>query len=130
MFIYDFIQKTFILKLTKFHDDDPMEDDNCVIDISKFRNLTTLEIQRVPIKRIIGLQQLRSQLQEITAERSCSNIKDLIMFCAGDKSSGFIWNSLKRADFSYNKLEIIDSSFEFTPYLQVCSEFIASVNFV
>lgn len=118
MFIYDFIQKTFILKLTKFHDDDPMEDDNCVIDISKFRNLTTLEIQRVPIKRIIGLQQLRSQLQEITAERCLSNIKDLIMFCAGDKSSGFIWNSLKRADFSYNNLEIIDSSFEFTPYLQ------------
>lgn len=118
MFIYDFIQKTFILKLTKFHDDDPLEDDNCRIDISKFRNLTTLEIQRVPIQRIIGLQQLRSQLQEITVERSLTNVKDLIMFCAGDKSNGFIWNSLKRADFSYNNLEIIDSSFEFTPYLQ------------
>ena len=118
MFIYDFIQKTFILKLTKFLDDDPLEDDNCKIDISKFRNLTTLEIQRVPIQRIVGLQQLRSQLQEIIVERSLTNVKDLIMFCAGDKSNGFIWNSLKRADFSYNNLEIIDSSFEFTPYLQ------------
>lgn len=118
MFIYDFIQKTFILKLTKFLDDDPLEDDNCRIDISKFRNLTTLEIQRVPIQRIVGLQQLRSQLQEIVVERSLTNVKDLIMYCAGDKSNGFIWNSLKRADFSYNNLEIIDSSFEFTPYLQ------------
>lgn len=117
MFVYDFIQKTFILKITKYLDD-PMEDDNCIIDISKFRSLTTLEIIRVPIKRIVGLQQLRSQLQEICCERSLSNVKDLIMFCAGDKSSGFIWNSLKRADFSYNNLEIIDNSFEFTPYLQ------------
>lgn len=119
-FIYDFIQKTIILKLTKFLDDDPLDDDNnCVIDISKFRNLTILEVQRVPIERIIGLQQLRSQLQEIKAERSLTNVKDLIVYCAGDKSNGFIWNSLKRADFSYNQLEKVDSSFEFTPYLQV-----------
>lgn len=118
MFIYDFIQKTLILKLTKFLDDDPLEDDNCKIDINKFRSLTVLEIQRVPIKRIVGLQQLRSQLQEIKAERSLTNIKDLIMYCAGDNSNGFIWNSLRRADFSYNGLEVIDSSFEFTPYLQ------------
>lgn len=116
MFIYDFIQKTLVLKLTKFLDDD--ENENCVIDISKFRNLTTLEIQRVSINRIIGLQQLRSQLQVITAERSLTNVKDLIVYCAGDKSIGFIWNSLKRADFSYNGLETVDSSFEFTPYLQ------------
>lgn len=118
MFIYDFIQKTMVLKLTKFLDDDPMEDDTCMIDISKFRNLKTLEIQRVPIKRIVGLQQLRSQLQEMSAERSLTNIKDLIVYCAGDKSNGFIWNSLKRADFPYNNLEVIDNSFEFTPYLQ------------
>lgn len=117
MFIYDFIQKTLILKLTKFLDDE-LDDDKCKIDINKFRSLTILEIQRVPINRIVGLQQLRSQLLEIKAERSLTNIKDLIMFCAGDNSNGFIWNSLRRADFSYNNLEVIDSSFEFTPYLQ------------
>ncbi|CRK93086.1 CLUMA_CG006583, isoform A [Clunio marinus] len=116
--IYDFIQKTLILKLTKFLDEEDLLEDNCIIDISKFRSLLTLEIQRVPIERITGLQGLRSQLQEIVAEKCLTNIKDLIMFCAGDKSSGFIWNSLKRADFSYNNLEKIDSSFEFTPYLQ------------
>lgn len=114
-FIYDFIQKTLILKLTKFLDDD---EDDCQIDISKFRNLTILEIQRVPIQRILGLHRLRSQLQELKAERSLTSVKDLIMSCAGDKSNGFIWNSLKRIDFSYNGLERIDSSLEFTPYLQ------------
>lgn len=120
MFIYDFIQKTLVLKLTKYIDDETIEDDddNCVIDISKFRNMTTLEIQRVSIKRIVGLQQLRQQLQELVVEKSLTNIKDLIMHCAGDNCSGFIWNSLKRIDFSYNNLERVDSSFEFTPYVQ------------
>ncbi|CAH1718589.1 unnamed protein product [Chironomus riparius] len=120
MFIYDFIQKTLVLKLTKYIDDETIEedDDNCVIDISKFRNMTTLEIQRVSIKRIVGLQQLRQQLQELVVEKSLTDIKDLIMHCAGDNCSGFIWNSLKRIDFSYNNLERVDNSFEFTPYIQ------------
>lgn len=116
-FIHDFIQKTLVLKLTKFLDNDD-EDETCIIDITKFRNLKTLEIQRVPIKQIIGLQQLRSQLQEIIVEKSITNIKELIISCAGDNSNGFIWNSLKRADFSFNNLDKIDNSLEFTPYLQ------------
>lgn len=116
-FIHDFIQKTLVLKLIKFLDDDE-DDETCIIDITKFRNLKTLEIQRVPIKQIIGLQQLRSQLQEIIVEKSITNIKKLIISCAGDNSNGFIWNSLKRADFSFNNLDRIDDSLEFTPYLQ------------
>lgn len=116
-FIHDFIQKTLVLKLTKFLDDDD-DDESCIIDITKFRNLKTLEIQRVPINQIIGLQQLRSQLQELTVEKSITNIKELIITCAGDNSNGFIWNSLKRADFSFNNLDRIDNSLEFTPYLQ------------
>ena len=116
-FIHDFIQKTLVLKLTKFLDDDD-DDESCIIDITKFRNLKTLEIQRVPIKQIIGLQQLRSQLQEIIVEKSITNIKELLITCAGDNSNGFIWNSLKRADFSFNNLDRIDNSLEFTPYLQ------------
>lgn len=117
MFIYDFIQKTLVLRITKFIDDEPL-DESCVIDISKFRNLTTLEIQRVPIKLIKGLQSLRIQLLELVVEKCLTNIKDLITHCAGDNCSGFMWNNLKRINFSYNNLERVDSSFEFTPYLQ------------
>lgn len=119
MFIYDFIQKTLVLKLTKFIDDDTIQDENCKIDVSKFRNLTTLEIQRVPLHSIVGLQQLRQQLKDITVEKTLTNVKDLIMHCGGDNCSAFIWNSLTRLNFSYNNLEVVDNSFEFTPYLQI-----------
>lgn len=88
MFIYDFIQKTYILKLTKFLDDD--EDDTCVMDINKFRNITTLELQRIDVRRIHGLQYLRSQLREIVAERCITNIKDLLADCGGDKTNSNI----------------------------------------
>lgn len=115
MFIYDFIQKTYILKLTKFLDDD--DDETCVIDISKFRSLKILELQRLDVQRVHGLHYLRSQLQEIVAER-CTNIKSLLLDCGGDKTNSFIWSSLVKVDFSYNNLECVDSSFEFTPYLQ------------
>ncbi|KAG5684856.1 hypothetical protein PVAND_014066 [Polypedilum vanderplanki] len=118
MFIYDFIQKTLVLKLTKYNDDDSLNDENCVVDISKFRNLSTLEIQKIPIKKIKGLQQLRQQLQELIVEKSLTNVRDLLTQCAGDNCTGFIWNSLKRVDFSYNNLERVDNSFEFTPYIQ------------
>lgn len=116
MFIFDFIQKTLVLRITKFIDDEPL-DENCSIDISKFRNLTTLEIQRVPIKLIKGLQSLRMQLQELVAEKCLTNVKDLVTHCAGDNCSGFMWNNLKRVDFSYNNLERVDSSFEVITYL-------------
>lgn len=116
MFIYDFIQKTLVLRITKFIDE-PL-DENCIVDISKFRNLTTLEIQRIPIKQIKGLQGLRMQLQELVVEKCLTNVKELITHCAGDNCSGFMWNNLKRVDFSYNSLERVESSFEFTPYIQ------------
>lgn len=115
MFIYDFIQKTSILKMTKFLDDD--DDETCIIDISKFRSLTTLELQRINVQRVHGLHYLRSQLQEIVAER-CTSVKDLLLDCGGDKTNSFIWSSLIKVDFSYNNLECVDSFFEFTPYLQ------------
>lgn len=115
MFIYDFIQKTLVLRITKFIDE---LDESCIIDISKFRNLTTLEIHRVPIKQIKGLQSLRIQLQELVVEKCLTSVKELIIHCAGDKCSGFIWNNLKRLDLSYNQLDRVESSFEFTPYIQ------------
>ena len=117
MFIYDFVQKTCALKITSLLDD--RADENYSIDISKFRNLATLEIQQVPLKQVKGIQSLRMQLQEIVAEKCVTDVKDLITHCAGDNCSGFMWNNLKKLDISFNKLESVDSSFEFTPYLQV-----------
>lgn len=48
-FIYDFVQKTVILCLARFPDDDKFEGQ---IDIAKFANLRTLELQRVRVKQV------------------------------------------------------------------------------
>lgn len=116
-FIFDFVQKTMALCLCKFvNDDDHFEG---VLDINKFRNLRILEVQKIPIRQVIGIQQLRAQIQELICVRSLNHVKEIISDCGGDNSSGFIWNELKRVDFSYNNFEKMDSSFEFTPYIQV-----------
>lgn len=114
-FIYDFVQKTTILSLNQFINDDPYE---FAVEIIKFRNLRKLHIQKIPISQVIGIQQLRSQLNEITCIRSISHVKEIITFCGGDNSNGFTWNELTVANFSYNMLDHIDSSLEFTPRLE------------
>lgn len=114
-FIYDFVQKTQILCLTTVPNDDPFDG---VIDITKFRNLRRLEIQRIPIEQVVGIQRLRAHLQEIICSKSISSVKDIITHCGGDKANGFLWNELKMADFSYNGLKTIDCSLEFASNLQ------------
>lgn len=114
-FIYDFVQKAQILCLTTIPNDDQYDG---FIDISKFRNLQRLEIQRIPIEQIIGIQRLRKYLKEIICSRSINSVTDIISHCGGDKSNGFIWNELILADFSYNNLKAIDCSLEFASTLQ------------
>lgn len=114
-FIHDFVQKTTILRLTSFHNDDDFDG---VVDVSKFRCLKVLEIQRFPIQRIIGIQRMRPYLVEIACNRSIKSVEDIISHCGGDKCTGFKWDNLLTADFSYNLLTTIDSSLEFAPSLQ------------
>lgn len=114
-FIHDFVQKAQILCITTVPNEDPFDG---AIDITKFRNLRRLEVQRVPIEQIVGIQPLRAQLQEIICSKSIGCVKDIISHCGGDQSNGFMWNELKAADFSYNTLKTIDCSLEFAPWLQ------------
>ncbi|XP_053693593.1 serine/threonine-protein kinase 11-interacting protein [Sabethes cyaneus] len=114
-FIYDFVQKTTVLSLNQFINDDLYK---FAVDIGQFRNLRKLEIQKIPISQIIGIQQIRSQLSEIICIRSMSHVGEIITSCGGDNSNGFTWNELRVANFSYNMLDHIDSSLEFTPWLE------------
>lgn len=115
-FIHDFIQKTFTLCITSYEHDDNFES---LADITKFRNLKKLEIQRFNVKRITGIQQLRSQLQEIVCiSHSLDKIQDIISDCGGDNCNGFVWNELKSANFACNSLSSVDCSLEFAPSLQ------------
>ncbi|XP_037024517.1 serine/threonine-protein kinase 11-interacting protein isoform X2 [Bradysia coprophila] len=113
-FIYDFVQKTTILRLTNFQNDDF----DGVVDVSKFRSLKVLQIQRIGIQRIVGIQRMRPYLVEISCNRSIESVQDIISHCGGDNCTGFTWDSLHSADFSYNLLTTIDCSLEFAPALQ------------
>lgn len=101
----------------RFIDDEKFEGQ---IDISKFTNLKTIELQKVAAKQLIGLQQFRAHLEQLICVRGLSEgIREIIVECGGDgTTTGFLWNDLKTADFSYNNLKNIDNSFEYTPYLE------------
>uniref|UniRef100_A0A2M4B9R5 Putative serine/threonine-protein kinase 11-interacting protein n=1 Tax=Anopheles marajoara TaxID=58244 RepID=A0A2M4B9R5_9DIPT len=116
-FVYDFVQKTVILSLNQFINDDPYES---AVDISKFRSLRTLEVQKIPINQIIGLQHLRGQLQTLVCVRSISDVSDVLVSCGGDNVvEGSQWRSLKSINFAYNMLDYVDSSLELTPWLEL-----------
>ncbi|XP_049531914.1 serine/threonine-protein kinase 11-interacting protein isoform X2 [Anopheles darlingi] len=116
-FVYDFVQKTVILSLNQFINDDPYES---VVDISKFRSLRTLEVQKIPINQIIGMQHLKGQLQTLACVRSISDVSDVLVNCGGDNLiEGSQWRSLKSINFAYNMLDYVDSSLELTPWLEL-----------
>lgn len=113
--IYDFVQKAKILCLVQMPNEEPFDGE---INIKKFRNLKRLEIQRIPIEKIVGIQRLRAHLQELICSKSIDSIQSIIAHCGGDNANGFLWNELKMADFSYNSLKTIDCSLEFVSNLQ------------
>ncbi|XP_050086159.1 serine/threonine-protein kinase 11-interacting protein isoform X2 [Anopheles aquasalis] len=116
-FVYDFVQKTVILSLNQFINDDPYES---AVDISKFRSLRSLEVQKIPINQIIGMQHLRGQLQTLACVRSISDVSDVLVSCGGDNLvEGNQWRSLKSINFAYNMLDYVDSSLELTPWLEL-----------
>ncbi|KAB0801895.1 hypothetical protein PPYR_04081 [Photinus pyralis] len=113
-FLYDFIQRSVSLKLIN---DTLVNSINDAVDITKFKNLRFLELQKVDVTSIIGLQTVRTQLQYLICVRSISSIKNVLEKCGGDESEGFVWCELKEATFSHNKLKEIDSSLELVPWL-------------
>lgn len=75
-FLHDFVQKTISLKVTHCSSDD----DKIIIDISKFRHLKYLELRKVSIELLKGLQNVRGQLESIV--------------CAGQKGVSTIYQLL------------------------------------
>lgn len=113
--LHDFVQKTTLLKLNYFPTDHYFEG---AIDICKFRALRRLEVHKINICQVVGIQALRAQLQHLICIKSISNVEDIITHCGGDNSNGFVWNELQSADFSYNNLRAVDTALEFAQHLQ------------
>ncbi|KMY88406.1 serine/threonine-protein kinase 11-interacting protein isoform X1 [Drosophila simulans] len=113
--VHDFVQKTTLLKLTYFPSEHYFEG---AIDIAKFRALRRLEVNKINICQVVGIQPLRGQLQHLICVKSLTSVDDIITRCGGDNSNGFVWNELKTADFSYNSLRSVDTALEFAQHLQ------------
>ncbi|ALC38352.1 CG9044 [Drosophila busckii] len=113
--LHDFVQKTTLLKLNYFPSEHYFEG---AIDINKFRALRRLEVHKIYICQVVGIQALRSQLQQLICIKSLRNVEDIITRCGGDNSNGFVWNELQLADFSYNSLRSVDTALEFAQHLQ------------
>lgn len=113
--VHDFVQKTTLLKLTYFPSEHYFEG---AIDIAKFRALRRLEVNKINIGQVVGIQPLRGQLQHLICVKSLTSVDDIITRCGGDNSNGFVWNELKTADFSYNSLRSVDTALEFAQHLQ------------
>ncbi|XP_012234632.1 serine/threonine-protein kinase 11-interacting protein isoform X2 [Linepithema humile] len=115
-FLHDFVQKTIGLKVTHYSPDVKVP-----IDISKFRHLKYLELRKVSIELLKGLQSIRGQLESIvcTGGKSVSTINQLLATCGGDTDVGFVWTSLKHLVLPHNALEHLDKSLELAPWLQI-----------
>ncbi|XP_043479640.1 serine/threonine-protein kinase 11-interacting protein isoform X2 [Leptopilina heterotoma] len=115
-FLHDFVQKTIGLKITC-----NLAEAKVDIDISKFRHLKYLELQKVCIELTKGIQSIRGQLECVICAggRGVSSIGHLLAACGGDAGVGFVWNSLNRLSLPYNTLTGLDKSLELTPWLQM-----------
>ncbi|XP_015116002.1 serine/threonine-protein kinase 11-interacting protein isoform X2 [Diachasma alloeum] len=114
-FLHDFVQKTISLKVSQT----PI-DPKTSIDITKFRHLKYLELQKVCIDLVTGIQGVRGQLESIscTGGGGVGSIGRLLTACGGDAGVGFVWASLKRLSLPYNGLGRLDKSLELAPWLQ------------
>nr|XP_033339293.1 serine/threonine-protein kinase 11-interacting protein [Megalopta genalis]XP_033339294.1 serine/threonine-protein kinase 11-interacting protein [Megalopta genalis]XP_033339295.1 serine/threonine-protein kinase 11-interacting protein [Megalopta genalis]XP_033339296.1 serine/threonine-protein kinase 11-interacting protein [Megalopta genalis] len=114
-FLHDFVQKIVGLKVFECPNSPRIP-----VDISKFRHLKHLELKKIDIRSVKGLQGIRGQLQSIicTGKQGVCAIKQLLARCGGDASFGFVWSSLKHLALPYNALNKLDASMEFALWLQ------------
>ncbi|XP_078661486.1 serine/threonine-protein kinase 11-interacting protein-like isoform X1 [Branchiostoma floridae x Branchiostoma belcheri] len=103
--LFDLVQKTLSLKLVL--SSTTLQGG---VRVARFRSLTTLEIKRVPIHLVVGLQVLRSQLQVIICSRCITRLQDVFATCGGDSSLPLSWPELHTVNMSYNSLERLDDS--------------------
>lgn len=112
-FLLDLIQRTVSLKVVP-----DVTDEFNNVDITRFKNIKILEIQKVDIMSVIGLQKIRPQLQELTCCHSINALTDILDKCGSDNSQRYNWNELKRANFCHNNIVELDDSLDSMIMLQ------------
>lgn len=114
-FLHDFVQKTVSLKLSCGH-----ANYEKLVNIGKFHALRSLELKKVPVSKISGLQALKPQLISVACINSLVSISELLVNCGADSSSGaLVWSELREASFAHNGLKTLDKSLGLAPWLQI-----------
>ncbi|KAJ8934398.1 hypothetical protein NQ314_013439 [Rhamnusium bicolor] len=103
-FLLDLVQRTISLKIIP-----DVNDEFNNVNITRFKNIKVLEIHKLDIQNVLGIQKLRSQLQELTCCHSLSCLSDILDKCGGDNSQRYSWNELKKANFSHNRIVELES---------------------
>ncbi|XP_072040139.1 serine/threonine-protein kinase 11-interacting protein-like isoform X2 [Amphiura filiformis] len=89
------------------------------VDISHFHALTFLEIKRVPVHLLVGLKDLRRQLEVLICSRSLTSISSLLQSCGGDMTSSAPWPALHTVNLSHNHIDKLDDSLKLLPSVKV-----------
>ncbi|XP_033732622.1 serine/threonine-protein kinase 11-interacting protein-like [Pecten maximus] len=113
-FLNDFISKTVSLKLT--HGTQTMQEP---VYLSRFRNVEVLELKKIPVHMLHGLQKLRGQLKVLIVARCLQNLEDLLETCGGDQSAPISWPQLTSLYVSSNGLTRLDNSLRLLSALEV-----------
>ncbi|XP_076332836.1 uncharacterized protein LOC143237455 isoform X2 [Tachypleus tridentatus] len=117
-FLYDFIKKTPRLKIIPSSHSVPSH-----VEVSKFHNLKELEVKKVPLCILSGLQALSPHLEVLQCYRSLTSINDLYRELEHSKKeasqNGGLWERLKKINLSHNKLGDLENVVEKLPDLDV-----------
>eukprot|EP00047_Mylnosiga_fluctuans_P005695 m.242145 g.242145 ORF g.242145 m.242145 type:complete len:1249 (+) comp13975_c0_seq1:105-3851(+) len=91
-----------------------------VYDLKIFSSLESLQILRVEVECLRGIEALRPRLRFLTARKAVKNLKVLFSLCAADRAvSELPWSHLESLDLHDNSLMAIDDSFKLFPALEL-----------
>ncbi|KAH1029238.1 serine/threonine-protein kinase 11-interacting protein [Dendroctonus ponderosae] len=118
-FLLDLVKSTVALKVVPDASPDPLA--SPIVNLQRFQSLKSLEIQKLDLRNIVGIQQLRARLEDLTSMHNLEHIADILDKCGGDCSQvdRFNWSELKRLNLSHNRIRDVEPIFDATPWLQV-----------
>ncbi|RUS72461.1 hypothetical protein EGW08_019778 [Elysia chlorotica] len=112
-FIKDFMLSTPNLKVV--HNQGTL---SFPISLHRFGNINKLELRRIPIHMVEGLQMHRQSLESLAVFRGVSTVKDLVESCGGDRSAPLTWPRLKALSLMFNTIPDLDDSLRLLPHVE------------
>lgn len=118
-FLLDLVKTTVALKVVPDVNSEPLA--SPIVNLQRFQSLKALEIQKLDLRIIVGIQQLRARLEDLSSMQNLKHVGDILDKCGGDCSEveRFNWGALKTLNLSQNRIRDVEPIFDATPWLQV-----------